>query len=186
MNDTFINTRYSAIFPFSSTITSKSLIQADFTFWSVRLQRWMPSLMASSKLLDDDTLISVTFARLMVFLLIEMEKEVYSYNTNKKRIIHPYQHFGGGNQLWRVGEFFCRFNMRRLDLLLVNEQTKNCYSYLILFFVVAMSVSFISALRNGTSRSGNNSHLSENMVDSPSFKLIVGPKASNSAKFLPQ
>src|SRR5882672_3761889 len=61
MNVIFMFTRYSVIFP-PSIRSFCSWIQAPFTFWSVLFARSMPIRVASSKLLVDAAVISVTLA----------------------------------------------------------------------------------------------------------------------------
>src|SRR6056297_3753252 len=58
---TFMMTRNSVISP-PSTAHSCSLIQTPLMFFRVLMARCRPLLIASSKLVEDDALISVTFA----------------------------------------------------------------------------------------------------------------------------
>jgi hypothetical protein len=67
-NEIFIVTWYSVILPFS-TITFRSLTQALRTFSSVSPTLLIPLLTASSKLSDDDAMISVTSVTNMLILL---------------------------------------------------------------------------------------------------------------------
>jgi hypothetical protein len=67
-NEIFIVTRYSVILPFS-TITFRSLTQALRTFSGVSPALLIPLLTASSKLSDDDAMISVTLVTNMLILL---------------------------------------------------------------------------------------------------------------------
>src|SRR5690349_1336843 len=69
MNVIFMLTRYSVIFP-PSIRSFCSWIQAPFTFWSVLFARSMPIRVASSKLLADEAVISVTRATAMEWLLL--------------------------------------------------------------------------------------------------------------------
>src|ERR1700694_1794123 len=68
MNVTFMFTRYSVIFP-RSTFTFCSWIQALLMFSSVFSARATPMRTASSKLLVDEDVISVTFATAIVSTL---------------------------------------------------------------------------------------------------------------------
>jgi hypothetical protein len=67
-NEIFIVTWYSVILPFMTT-TFRSLTHALRTFSSVSPTLLIPLLTASSKLSDDDAMISVTLATNMLILL---------------------------------------------------------------------------------------------------------------------